>query len=155
MLRIMTPSRRIFLIYWLGWSLVAVIWISVIGAGVLAWYAYDLPEVGAIEKLTRRELLSEIPLLFLAGWFLIIFIVTNRKRLILSGKTTTGVITESYFVRAFWQVNFEYEVHGEKQKGSHGIISFRKPAEVDDQVPVHFDPEDPEDCVIPHLFSKE
>ena len=36
------------------WSLVAVIWISVIGAGVLAWYAYDLPEVGAIEKLTRR-----------------------------------------------------------------------------------------------------
>ncbi len=36
------------------WSLVAAIWVGVIGAGVLAWYAYDLPEVGEIEQLTRR-----------------------------------------------------------------------------------------------------
>ena len=36
------------------WSLVAAIWLGVVVAGVLAWYAYDLPEVGAIEKLTRR-----------------------------------------------------------------------------------------------------
>ncbi|NIA68111.1 PBP1A family penicillin-binding protein [Pelagibius litoralis] len=36
------------------WSLVATIWVAVLGTGVLAWYAYDLPEVGEIEQLTRR-----------------------------------------------------------------------------------------------------
>jgi penicillin-binding protein 1A len=38
----------------LTWSLVAAIWLGVIGGGVLAWYAYDLPEIGEIEKMTRR-----------------------------------------------------------------------------------------------------
>ncbi|MEQ9607331.1 MAG: PBP1A family penicillin-binding protein [Kiloniellaceae bacterium] len=36
------------------WSLVATIWCGVMIAGVLAWYAYDLPEIGEIEKMTRR-----------------------------------------------------------------------------------------------------
>ncbi|MGF1592317.1 MAG: transglycosylase domain-containing protein [Kiloniellaceae bacterium] len=36
------------------WSLVAVIWCGVAAAGVIAWYAYDLPELGEIEKMTRR-----------------------------------------------------------------------------------------------------
>lgn len=36
------------------WSVIAAIWLGIIGAGVLAWYAYDLPEVGEIEQLTRR-----------------------------------------------------------------------------------------------------
>jgi penicillin-binding protein 1A len=36
------------------WSLVAVIWCGVVITGVLAWYAYDLPEIGEIEKMTRR-----------------------------------------------------------------------------------------------------
>ena len=30
------------------WSLVAAIWCGVVVAGVLAWYAYDLPELGEI-----------------------------------------------------------------------------------------------------------
>ena len=38
----------------LSWSLVAVIWLTVIGAGVLGWFAYDLPRVGTIAELTRR-----------------------------------------------------------------------------------------------------
>jgi len=36
------------------WSLVAVIWLGVMVTGVLAWYAYDLPDIGEIEKMTRR-----------------------------------------------------------------------------------------------------
>ncbi len=36
------------------WSLVAVIWLGVVATGILAWYAYDLPDVGEIEKMTRR-----------------------------------------------------------------------------------------------------
>ncbi len=36
------------------WGLVAVIWCGVVVAGVLAWYAYDLPDIGEIEKMTRR-----------------------------------------------------------------------------------------------------
>ena len=36
------------------WSLVAAIWSGVAVAGMLAWYAYDLPELGEIEKMTRR-----------------------------------------------------------------------------------------------------
>jgi penicillin-binding protein 1A len=36
------------------WSLVATIWCGVMITGVLAWYAYDLPEIGEIEKMTRR-----------------------------------------------------------------------------------------------------
>ena len=36
------------------WSLVAAIWCGVVMTGVLAYYAYDLPEIGEIEKMTRR-----------------------------------------------------------------------------------------------------
>jgi penicillin-binding protein 1A len=36
------------------WSLVAAIWCGVAVVGVLAWYAYDLPDIGEIEKMTRR-----------------------------------------------------------------------------------------------------
>ncbi|MEQ8355601.1 MAG: PBP1A family penicillin-binding protein [Kiloniellaceae bacterium] len=36
------------------WSLVAVIWFGVMISGVLGWYAYDLPDLGEIEKMTRR-----------------------------------------------------------------------------------------------------
>lgn len=36
------------------WGLVAAIWCGIIVTGVLAWYAYDLPELGEIEKMTRR-----------------------------------------------------------------------------------------------------
>ncbi len=36
------------------WSLVAAIWCAVVVTGVLAWYAYDLPDIGEIEKMTRR-----------------------------------------------------------------------------------------------------
>ena len=36
------------------WTVIAAIWLGIIGAGVLAWYAYDLPELGEIEQLTRR-----------------------------------------------------------------------------------------------------
>ena len=36
------------------WSLVAAIWCAVVVSGVLAWYAYDLPDIGEIEKMTRR-----------------------------------------------------------------------------------------------------
>ncbi len=38
----------------LSWAMVAAIWCGIVLAGVLAWYAYDLPEVGEIEKMTRR-----------------------------------------------------------------------------------------------------
>lgn len=38
----------------LTWTLVAAIWCVVVVSGGLAWYAYDLPEVGAIEKMTRQ-----------------------------------------------------------------------------------------------------
>ncbi|MGF1630474.1 MAG: transglycosylase domain-containing protein [Kiloniellaceae bacterium] len=38
----------------LTWSMVAAIWCGVVVAGVLAWYAYDLPATGEIEKMTRR-----------------------------------------------------------------------------------------------------
>lgn len=38
----------------LTWAAVAAIWCVVVAGGVLAWYAYDLPELGEIEKMTRR-----------------------------------------------------------------------------------------------------
>jgi penicillin-binding protein 1A len=38
----------------LTWATVAAIWCAVAVSGLLAWYAYDLPELGEIEKLTRR-----------------------------------------------------------------------------------------------------
>ena len=38
----------------LTWGAVAAIWCVVVLSGVLAWYAYDLPELGEIEKMTRR-----------------------------------------------------------------------------------------------------
>jgi penicillin-binding protein 1A len=38
----------------LTWSLVAAIWCVVVVTGLLAWYAYDLPATGEIEKMTRR-----------------------------------------------------------------------------------------------------
>ena len=36
------------------WSLVAAIWVCVAIGGVFAYYAYDLPEIGEIERMTRR-----------------------------------------------------------------------------------------------------
>lgn len=36
------------------WGLVAAIWCGVVLTGVLAWYAYDLPDISEIEKMTRR-----------------------------------------------------------------------------------------------------
>jgi len=36
------------------WSLVATIWCGLVVTGVLAWYAYDLPDISEIEKMTRR-----------------------------------------------------------------------------------------------------
>ena len=47
-------ARRGLLRPLLTWSLVAAIWVSVIGAGVVAWFAYDLPDVSRIAELTRR-----------------------------------------------------------------------------------------------------
>ena len=47
-------ARRGLLRPLLIWSLVAAIWVSVIGAGVVAWFAYDLPDVSRIAELTRR-----------------------------------------------------------------------------------------------------
>ena len=38
----------------LTWGTIAAIWGLVVLGGVLAWYAYDLPELGEIEKMTRR-----------------------------------------------------------------------------------------------------
>ncbi|TQV76340.1 transglycosylase domain-containing protein [Denitrobaculum tricleocarpae] len=37
-----------------SWSLVLTIWAGVILAGVVGWYAYDLPDVDSIEEMTRR-----------------------------------------------------------------------------------------------------
>ena len=47
-------ARRGLLRPLLTWSLVAAIWVSVIGAGIVAWFAYDLPDVSRIAELTRR-----------------------------------------------------------------------------------------------------
>ena len=47
-------ARRGLLRPLLTWSLVAAIWLSIIGAGVVAWFAYDLPDVSRIAELTRR-----------------------------------------------------------------------------------------------------
>src|SRR3546814_10201120 len=38
----------------LTWAAVAGVWCVIAFGGVLAWYAYDLPELGEIEKMTRR-----------------------------------------------------------------------------------------------------
>ena len=38
----------------LRWALVAAIWSAVLLGGVLAWYAYDLPDLGRIAQLTRK-----------------------------------------------------------------------------------------------------
>ncbi|MCH7544492.1 MAG: hypothetical protein IIB65_12740, partial [Proteobacteria bacterium] len=47
--------RRLFSFGWfIKWSLVAFIWSSVFAGAVLAWYAYDLPEVESVSALTRR-----------------------------------------------------------------------------------------------------
>ncbi len=47
--------RRLFSFGWfIKWSLVAFIWASVFAGAVLAWYAYDLPEVESVSALTRR-----------------------------------------------------------------------------------------------------
>lgn len=37
-----------------SWSLVLMIWAGVVLAGVVGWYAYDLPDVDSIEQMTRR-----------------------------------------------------------------------------------------------------
>ncbi len=41
-----------------SWSLVAVIWLAVIGAGVVGWFAYDLPRLGTVAELTRRPAIT-------------------------------------------------------------------------------------------------
>ena len=37
-----------------SWGLVLAIWAGVVLTGVVAWYAYDLPDVNSIEQMTRR-----------------------------------------------------------------------------------------------------
>lgn len=49
------PRRRGRLLWRLTvWSLVLAIWAVVAGTAVLAFYAYDLPEIGEIEQMARR-----------------------------------------------------------------------------------------------------
>ena len=36
------------------WSLVALIWLGFIGAGVVLWYAHDLPDTSHLNEITRR-----------------------------------------------------------------------------------------------------
>ena len=38
----------------LSWSLVAAIWLSIAGLGVIGWFAYDLPDVSRFAELTRK-----------------------------------------------------------------------------------------------------
>ncbi len=51
--------RRLFTFGWfIKWSSVVFIWSSVFAGAVLAWYAYDLPEVESVSALTRLLLLT-------------------------------------------------------------------------------------------------
>src|SRR3546814_14209107 len=43
----------------LTWAAVAGVWCVIAFGGVLAWYAYDLPELGEIEKMTRRPTVTD------------------------------------------------------------------------------------------------
>jgi len=48
------PPARSWLRRLLVWSAVAVIWAVVAAAGVLGWYAYDLPRIGSVAELSRQ-----------------------------------------------------------------------------------------------------
>lgn len=52
------PARRKSSRHWglrlASWGLVLAIWAGVVLAGVVGWYAYDLPDVDSIEQMTRR-----------------------------------------------------------------------------------------------------
>ena len=48
------PRRRTALLFLARWSLVALIWIGFIGAGVVLWYARDLPDTSRLNEITRR-----------------------------------------------------------------------------------------------------
>lgn len=53
-----TAARRKTTRHWglrlASWGLVLTIWAGVVLAGVVGWYAYDLPDVDSIEEMTRR-----------------------------------------------------------------------------------------------------
>lgn len=52
-----TPTRsrrRRFLSWLVRWGLVTSIWIAVILAGAVGWYAYDLPDIDKLQQPTRR-----------------------------------------------------------------------------------------------------
>jgi penicillin-binding protein 1A len=46
-----------FLVYW---SIVAAVWVVIAGAGLLIWYAKDLPDVGDLAKITRQPTVTLI-----------------------------------------------------------------------------------------------
>src|SRR5918994_6303132 len=47
-------GRRSALLFLARWSLVLLIWIGFIGAGVVLWYARDLPDPSRLHEITRR-----------------------------------------------------------------------------------------------------
>jgi penicillin-binding protein 1A len=47
-------GRRSALLFLARWSLVLVIWLGFIGAGVVLWYARDLPDTSRLNEITRR-----------------------------------------------------------------------------------------------------
>src|SRR3546814_2154102 len=63
----------------LTWAAVAGVWCVIAFGGVLAWYAYDLPELGEIEKMTRRseEHTSELQSLMRNSYA--VFCLKNKK----------------------------------------------------------------------------
>ena len=48
------PNRRTALLFIARWSLVALIWLGFIGAGVVLWYAHDLPDTSHLNEITRK-----------------------------------------------------------------------------------------------------
>jgi penicillin-binding protein 1A len=48
------PEGRSLTLRVLRWAMVAAIWVALALGAVLAWYAYDLPDLGKIAQITRR-----------------------------------------------------------------------------------------------------
>src|SRR5438093_717133 len=47
-------SQRAAALFIARWSLVLLIWVGFIGAGVVLWYAHDLPDTSHLNEITRR-----------------------------------------------------------------------------------------------------
>ena len=79
--------------------------------------------------------------------------VSLIKSTIAQGRIVTAIIDRKRFVKGEWLVYYTFNACGKDYQKRAAIVSFGLPIEVDEALPVVYDPKKPERAFMPKLYG--